>query len=278
MSQALLPKRLIVQQTSLELCSEGEGPTLLYLHAGDGLGQSVRLIRGLANDFHVIAPSPPGFDSSDPVDGYRTVDDLSYVMLDVLEALSLRDVILVGASFGAWLAAEIAVKSQERIAKLVLVNPVGIKFGEPDNRDIADIFYQTHRDVRRLLYSDGKPDDSDYSGTAVDQVTAMVRNRESLTWFGWSPLLNNPRLRSRLHRIHVPTLILRAVNDRVVTERYTRSYADAISGSKIELVPDAGHYVHDEQPDALVRRIALFAGASGGNGVLTAHQAEVSSP
>ena len=178
MPQALLPKRLIVQQTSLELCSEGEGPTLLYLHAGDGLDKSARLIRGLANDFHVIAPSPPGFDLSDPVDGYRTVDDLSYVMLDVLEALSLRDVILVGASFGAWLAAEIAVKSQERIAKLVLVNPVGIKFGEADNQDIADIFYHTHRDVRRLLYSDGKPDDSDYSGTAVDQVTAMVRNRE----------------------------------------------------------------------------------------------------
>jgi pimeloyl-ACP methyl ester carboxylesterase len=278
MTQGLSPQRVVVQRTSLELCSEGRGSTLLYLHAGDGLGKSARLIRGLANDFHVIAPSPPGFDSSDPVDGYRTVDDLSYVMLDVLEALSLRDVVLVGSSFGAWLAAEVAVKSQERIAKLVLINPVGIKFGEADNQDIADIFYQTHRDVRRLLYSDGMPDDSDYSSTAVGEVTAMVRNRESLTWFGWSPLLNNPRLRSRLHRIRVPTLILRAANDRVITERYSRSYADAIPGSNIEIVPNAGHYIHDEQPEALAKRIALFVGETRENGSPAAHQAEVSLP
>jgi pimeloyl-ACP methyl ester carboxylesterase len=275
-AQKPLPQRIVVQRTSLELCSEGQGPALLYLHAGDGLSKSGRLIGGLANDFHVIAPSPPGFDSSDPVDGYRTVDDLSYVMLDVMEALSLRNVVLVGSSFGAWLAAEIAVKNQERIAKLVLINPVGIKFGEADNQDTADIFYQTHRDVRRLLYSDGKTDESDYSGAAVDEITAMVRNRESLTWFGWSPLLNNPRLRSRLHRIRVPTLILRAADDRVITERYTRSYADAIPGSKIEMVPNAGHYVHDEQPEALVRRIALFAAQSRDNGAPEELQAKVS--
>jgi pimeloyl-ACP methyl ester carboxylesterase len=103
-----------------------------------------------------------------------------------------------------------------------------------------------------------------------------VRNRESLTWFGWSPLLNNPRLRSRLHRIRVPTLILRAADDRVITERYTRSYADAIPGSKIEMVPNAGHYVHDEQPEALVRRIALFAAQSRDNGAPEELQAKVS--
>jgi pimeloyl-ACP methyl ester carboxylesterase len=250
--------RISIRGLSLQIHSQGSGPTLLYLHPGDGLSKSMPLMRCLANDFRVVAPSPPGFDGSDPPHAYRTVDDLSYVVLDVMDELQQRDVVLVGASFGAWLAAEVAIKSQERIAKLVLINPVGIKFGEADNQDIADIFYHSHRDVRRLLYSDGKPDEVDYGPIASDVVATMVRNRETLTWFAWSPLLNNPRLRARLHRIRVPTLLLRAANDRVVTERYSRSYADAIPGSRLDVIPDAGHYVHDEQPEELAKRITSF--------------------
>jgi len=51
-----------------------------------------------------------------------TVDDLAYFYLDLLETLDLRDVVLVGVSFGGWLAAEIAVKSTERISHLVLAD------------------------------------------------------------------------------------------------------------------------------------------------------------
>jgi pimeloyl-ACP methyl ester carboxylesterase len=257
-NDAPLESSLTLQGISLQIHAQGRGPTLLYLHPGDGLSKSMALMRCLAQDFRVIAPSPPGFDGSGPPHAYRTVDDLSYLLLDVMDELGLQDVVLVGVSFGAWLAAEIAVKGQERISKVVLINPVGIKFGKADNEDIADIFYHSHRDVRRLLYADGKPDDNDYGPVSSDVVATMVRNRESLTWFAWSPLLNNPRLRSRLHRIRVPTLLLRGSNDRVVTERYTKSYADAISGARPEFVQDAGHYVHDERPEELAKRITSF--------------------
>jgi pimeloyl-ACP methyl ester carboxylesterase len=254
--------RITVPGATLEVHAQGGGPTLLYLHAGDGLDRSASLMRHLAHDFQVVAPSPPGFDGSDPAGHFRTVDDLSYVILDLMDALELRDVVLVGVSFGAWLAAEIAVKTQERVGKIVLVNPVGIKIGAPDDQDIADVFYQTHRDVRSLLYADGTPDGQDYSLVASDAVARSVRNREALAWFAWSPLLNNPRLHLRLHRIRVPALLLRASRDRVVTERYMRAYAAAIPGSRLELIPDAGHYVHDERPEELSARIASFAGES----------------
>lgn len=259
MTQEISLEKILVHKTSIEVRTAGRGPDLVYFHAGDGLAKSASLIRHLANNFRVIAPSPPGFDSSGPLDGYRTVDDLSYLMLDLLDRLAVRGAIVVGVSFGAWLAAEIAVKTVERISGIVFINPVGIKCGRADSQDIADIFYQTHRDVRRLLYSDAQSDDSDYSAMTAEEVGAAVRNRESLTWFGWSPLLNNPSLRSRLHRVRVPTLVLRGTNDRVVTESYSRSYTEAIPNARIEPVADGGHYMHDELPETLATRIALFA-------------------
>lgn len=262
MTQTLSRERRLIYKTWLDTCTAGSGPTLVYLHAGDGLAKSENLIRCLARDFQVIALSPPGFDASDPIAGYRTVDDLSYLMLDLFEVLALRDVLLVGASFGAWLAAELAAKTVERLSKLVLINPVGIDPGAPDNQDICDIFYQTHRDVRRVLYADGQPDTNDYSSIAADEVATLVRNRESLAWFCWSPLLNNPALRSRLHRIPIPTLIVRGANDRVVPEAYSRAFLESIPAAQLRIVSNAGHYMHDEVPEILATEICDFAGRS----------------
>lgn len=63
--------------------------------------------------------------------------------LDRLAALcarDLREVILVGASLGGWIAAEMAVKCADRLAGLVLVAPLGIEVGDRETRDIPDIF------------------------------------------------------------------------------------------------------------------------------------------
>jgi pimeloyl-ACP methyl ester carboxylesterase len=253
---------MTVQGVTVQLHVEGQGPALVYFHPGDGLDKSMRLIRDLSWSFRVIAPSPPGFDHSDAAGEMRTVDDLSYFMLDLMDACRVERAVLAGVSFGAWLATEIAVKTQARIGALVLINPVGIKVGGAEDCDIADIFYYSHRDVRSILYADGKADVADYSLLPGDEVSTTVRNREALTWFAWSPLLHNPRLRSRLHRISVPTLVLRATGDRVVSERYARAYCEAISGASFDVVANAGHYVHDEQPLELASRIRAFTDAA----------------
>jgi len=77
----------------------------------------------------VIAPSHPGFGHSELPRGMSTVDDMSYFYLDLIEELGLRDLVVVGASFGGWIAAEIASKTCERLSRLVLIGAVGAKFG-----------------------------------------------------------------------------------------------------------------------------------------------------
>ena len=70
-----------------------------------------------------------------------------------MDALDLREAVLMGFSMGGWAAAEIAVRTTHRLSRLILVDAVGVKPGDRDTRDIADIFGLPDAEVARLLYS-----------------------------------------------------------------------------------------------------------------------------
>src|SRR5437764_11835249 len=121
---------LTVEGTRIDLIERGRGRPLLFLHAENGIEPAHAAIGELAKSARVIAPTHPGFGRSDMPNGMRTVDDLSYFYLDLLDQLDLREATLVGVAFGAWIAAEIAVKSTARLARLIMANAVGIKVGD----------------------------------------------------------------------------------------------------------------------------------------------------
>src|ERR1700751_4377428 len=102
---------LVVEGTRIDLIERGKGRPLLFLHAESGIDPAIAAIDALAKSAHVVAPTHPGFGRSELPKGMRTVDDLSYFYLDLLDRLDLRDLTVVGVSFGAWVAAEIAVKT-----------------------------------------------------------------------------------------------------------------------------------------------------------------------
>ena len=156
------PGSLIVEGTRIDLIERGSGRPLLFLHAENGIEPAHAAIDELAKSAHVISPTHPGFGRSDVPDGMRTVDDLSYFYLDLLDQLDLREVTLVGVAFGAWIAAEIAVKSTARLARLVVANAVGVKVGDRETRDIADIFALTEAEYLDIAYSDPNAGRRDY--------------------------------------------------------------------------------------------------------------------
>ncbi len=70
---------------------------------------------------------------------------------------------------------------------------------------------------------------------------------------------DNPKLRQRLHRITVPTLLLWGGDDRFVSAAYYgAAYRSAIPGARLETIDRAGHFPHLEAPEALVERIHGF--------------------
>jgi pimeloyl-ACP methyl ester carboxylesterase len=255
---------LTVRGVQLEVVERGQGAPILWLHGEEGLDPQAPFLDLLAAAGRVLAPSHPGFGHSPETGTVDTVDDLAYLYLDLLAAQNQRGVTVIGSSLGGWIAAEMAVRSTERIGALVLVAPLGIKVGDRETRDIPDIFALHPDEVTRLQYRDPARFTVDHSKRSDDELTVIARNREATALYAWEPYFHNPKLPQRLHRVTVPTLFVWGAEDRFVgAEYYGGAYRAAIPGARLELVARAGHFPHLEQPEAVVERIRGFARERG---------------
>src|SRR5271170_4616018 len=252
------PGSLVVAGTRVDLIERGSGRPLLFLHPENGIEPALAAIDELAKSARVIAPTHPGFGRSELAGGMRTVDDLSYFYLDFLDQLDLTGLTVVGGSFGAWIAAEIAVKSTARLSRLVMANAVGVKVGDRETRDIADIFAITDPEYLAMTYCDPAVGRRDYKALPDAEVLAAARAREATARFAWSPYFHNPRLKSRLHRIRIPTLFLWGTHDRMLSESYGRAYCAMIAAARFESIDRAGHFPDHEQPKTCDEKMLVF--------------------
>lgn len=252
-------KELLAGGVPLSYLDRGAGPPLLFLHGAGGLPADAPFMGGLAAHARVIAPTHPGFGRAPLPDWIDSVDDLAYIYLDLLDALDLTDVTLVGTSMGGWIAAEIATKSTARIGRLVLGDTVGIKVSDRLTRDVVDIF-ATDPDVLTGLSFYDRSKAPDWSTLPDDAMEAIARNREASALYLWEPYCHNPKLPRRLHRIKVPTLVLWGEHDGIVKPAYGRAFAELIPGARFETIPNAGHVPQLEQPEAFVERVIRFIG------------------
>jgi pimeloyl-ACP methyl ester carboxylesterase len=249
---------LNIQDIELEVERLGSGAPLVLLNDEEGLTRDSPLIGELAESFEVIIPSAPGFGHSSRPDWIETIDDISYILLDFLDSQGLEDVALVGFSLGGWIAAEMATKNCNRIGRLALVDPYGIKVGGRWDRDIQDIWFLDKETVQDLKYADSNNGDIDYTEMPDDKLEVVARNRESFARFCWYPYMHNPKLKGRLHRIGVPTLVVWGAADGVINTEYGKAYAGEIPGARFEVIKDGGHFPHLEQPTAFTEILGAF--------------------
>ena len=247
-----------LQGIDLPVIRRGSGPQLLLLHGGGGPQHHLPFFRKLTEHFDVIAPIHPGFAGSAIPEHFDGMDDLVYLYLDLMDALDLREAIVMGMSMGGWAAAEMAVCNTSRMSKLILVDAVGMKTGGRDARDIADVFGLPQHEVTRLLFYD--PANAPDPATLTDeQLTEMAANRIALAMYTWEPYMHNPKLRYRLHRIQVPTLLIWGEADGLVPVSYAEAYRTLIPGAHLVVIPKAGHAPQAEQPDLFCDHVFSFA-------------------
>ena len=255
-------KSLVVNGVTIEAVERGSGRPILFLHPSIGIDAAAPVLAELAKGGRVIAPSHPGFGTSQLPKGMTTIDDVSYFYLDLLDQLDLHDVLVIGVGLGGWLAAEIATKNSARLARLVMANAVGVKIGDRETRDIVDIWSLMPAEFNELAYFDPKVGEHDYKNLPEAEALSAARNREATARLCWSPYMHNPKLKNRLHRIKLPTLFLWGTADRILSENYGRAYCGLIPGAKFETIEKAGHFPHIEQPEEFARRVLAFADAA----------------
>jgi pimeloyl-ACP methyl ester carboxylesterase len=250
---------LKIAQLEVALFRLGSGRPVLYLHPGVGFSRLESWLPMLAGrGYQTTVPSHPGFGASARPDDFKTVEDLAYFYLDFIKQQSLKDVILIGSSFGGWIAAEIAVRTTASLRAVVLVDTVGVRFGERDQVDITDIYMMSDEDFLRAAYANPAAGVRNYESATEDERLIAVRDRISLCQYGWSPYMNNPRLKRWLHRIDVPTLCIWGRNDGIVSVEYGTKVAREIPNSEFVVIEGAGHFPQIEQPEEFCKAVDQF--------------------
>tara|TARA_B100000676_G_scaffold74844_1_gene74502 strand:- start:15381 stop:16196 length:816 start_codon:yes stop_codon:yes gene_type:complete len=247
-----------LQEAKVIVETKGSGKPILLLHSEDRYERSAAFVEELAQKHRVIMPMMPGYDGSTLPDSIRSIEDMSYLYLDLLDEMNLQDVTVIGFSVGGWLACEIATKNDARLKKLILVDSVGIKNRGAYDRDIQDIYYNTFAKVKKFKFHDVKKDPRVLTDMSDDEALDEAHAREATARLCWDPYFHNPSLRYRLNRIKIKTLLIWGANDGIVKTSYARGFAKKIKGSKLVTISKAGHFPHVEQPQEFMKHVKAF--------------------
>jgi pimeloyl-ACP methyl ester carboxylesterase len=251
-----------VDGVKVDVVRAGAGKTLLYLHSVDGVNSEASWFRSLAERYRIVAPWHPGFGHSERPAAFRSVGDLAFFYLEFLREHKIENAVLMGSSFGGWLATEIAIRSHEAFSHLVLIDPLGIKVGGREDRDITDVFAISQDELTRRAYHSVERRTRDYSAMTDAERLAVARSREAYTYYGWRPFMHNPSLRRWLRRIRIPTLVVWGESDGIVTPDYGLAFASEIPDARFARIAEAGHYPHVEQPEEFVEVVCEFLGGN----------------
>ena len=246
---------LLAETLHLSVDDAGEGRPFLLLHGGAGPGSMAGLAGALAASGRSILPTHPGFNAQPRPAWFHSVDDLVLAYLSLIERLGLEDLVVVGNSFGGWLAAELALRGSGRISAIVLMNAVGI---EP-NEETGEIADPAKLGPKVADYAFHDPGRFALTPTNPEAAATMVANQKTLRIYGGEHFMYDPGLRSRVPLIAIPALFIWGESDRICTPSYGRQFSGLVPASKFELLPKAGHFPQIERLTDVIELIRAFA-------------------
>jgi len=233
----------------------GEGEPLVFFH-GAGTITGFDAMLPLAERFKLIVPFHPGYGPTADDTTVDSIHDLRRHYLDLLDALGLEDFALAGQSMGGWLAANFAVDHAERIKRLVLAAPLGLKV---DEHPTQDIFALPGEELPAYLTADLSVFDGHVPVPPTPEFLAdRYRELTSTARILWARSydLKLPRW---LHRLTMPTLILWGDADRLIPVEQAARWGELIPGAEVKTLSGVGHLIFDESREA-VDALAGFVG------------------
>ncbi len=187
----------------------------------------------------------------------RTGDDMSRWLDEVLTALGLDDVHLIGLSYGGWLALNQATRSSGRLVSVIAVDPIGA-IGRPSAIFILKIvpdsvlaLAKSERAIHRLLrrLNNGAPVEPPLLDLCVTGLRGYVGKQP------YPKRLTDDELQA----IHTPTMIL--FGEKSPVNKVDRAVARSrhlISAVATQVALDAGHMLPVEQPTFFTSRVLEF--------------------
>lgn len=270
-----------VDYSYLELKTRGaagtaspERPTLVFVHGTPstlftwtGLAFGTDQFRGLAADFDIYAVEVIGHGVTRSAAAPYSFAKCAEYVSGFLDALDLRDVCLVGQSYGGEFAWRAALLNPERVSRLVLIDSSGYPREEDGFLSeevamremwLAPIGYlaNSREKITTALaphFSASPKDD------VVDEMFWVCENSDN-----WGAMIDLVRDENGLGaawipNIRVPTLLVWGDRDLAYpAERDARLFAADLPDAQLEVIEDCGHYPQEERPEVLVPLIRKF--------------------
>jgi pimeloyl-ACP methyl ester carboxylesterase len=268
---------------------KGAGPLVVLLHGFPEMWWSWRYqIRALTEaGYRVVAPDLRGYNETDAKGPYD-IDTLRDDVVGLLDHLGAEKAIVVAHDWGGAIAWHLASTRQARCSKLVVMNcPHPVVFA----RALRSRWSQTKRSWYMFFFQlpllpelvltrgGGKGATSGLASLAIDKTNFGERELEPfaaavckpgrasamLGWYraamraGLGAGRAGPKALRAYEKISIPTLLLWGLEDRAL------GYDDVVPGTdryvpelEIQTIPGCGHFVQQEQPAEVNRRLLAF--------------------
>jgi 2-hydroxymuconate-semialdehyde hydrolase len=252
----------------------GTGAPVLFIH-GSGPGVSAwanwrGVIPVLAERFRVVAPDMVGFGFTDRPAGiaYARTTWVAQAV-DLMDALGLTKVDIVGNSFGGAIALALAIAHPERVRRLVLMGSVGVSFPITEGLDRVWGYEPSLAAMRSML------DIFAFDRGLVTDELAELRYRASIRpgfQESFSAMFPAPRQahvdalaseEAAIRALPHETLVIHGRDDRVIPLDASLRLASLIDRSQLHVFGRCGHWTQIEHAARFCRLVGDFLAEAG---------------
>lgn len=254
----------IVNRTRLNVLEQGEGnPSLVFLHYFGGSSNSwTEVIAQLQHEVHCIALDLPGFGDSEPIAG-STVEDVATCVIALVQQLQLQQYILVGHSMGGKIVIAIAATQPAGLRSVVLLAP------SPPTPEPMEDTERSH-----LLHTRGDRATAEKTAHKITAhpLSVLLFNRviqdnihsSPTAWRAWLECGSRQDISAEMSKIAVPVLVVAGAEDPVISKGLLQQeVVNRLTTARLVVVPEVGHLLPIENPQAVTELIQLAIRESG---------------
>ena len=238
-------KSVSVDGFRIRYAEAGKGDVVVAIHGGGGMRISAAH-ELLARKYRVIAFEIPGFGTSPANERSSSLRELAQTMTQALGKLDVTRYSLMGNSFGAKLAAWMAVEAPDKLKTLIMVAPATIRL----ERQIPVARTPEERIALFHAHPARQPKPAPLDAAIDAKQTALIRRLIGPTRDG--------ELESKLKELKVPSLALFGTQDRITPTGAARFYREVIPDCHIVMVYDAAHAIDADRPEAVAEVVQDF--------------------
>jgi pimeloyl-ACP methyl ester carboxylesterase len=230
----------------------GTGDPILLIHGlgGGTLQDFGRLASFLVQNHRVISMDLPGFGLSHHIPFEQSVTNQVEFIRDFLDKINVDRCHLLGNSMGGWIALKFAHQYRTRIYKLILTAPAGIRFDPPP----LDVFTPNDEAGMWKLISHLFHKPPAFPKWFVREwLRTSLQRRKAVVQMLASMQTEKDLLDDHLQDIHVPTLILWGVHDRLIPASTGERLVSRMPDAQLKLIDTCGHLLLHEDFPAISR-------------------------